>query len=389
MNSLFALTIIFVIYAIGDIVSTKTHAIVSMLLIISVIFALAFWNNWLPGTIFTDSNLKAFGDVTVGLLLVHMGTTIRIRDFIEQYKTVIIVLCSTLAICIGVYFIGKIFIERELALVAAPVVGGAIVAFMIMSEAMQNISANAVLFGSLVLVTQGIVGFPIASLLCRKEAVRLKTAFRAGEISLPAAATATEQTRRRLIPPVPEKYNEANFIIAKLGLVACLASWLSGLTNGKVNFLLLCLVLGVLFTELGLLDPGSLTKANGFSFVIAATIVNVVTSLATTTPAMILSMIKPLLIVYLIGLPCCAIVSILVGKIFHESWYLCCAMSITALFGFPGTVIVPTEVTKAVAETEDEKKLIQGSIMPKMIISGMVSVSVVSVVVAGIMSAWA
>lgn len=62
-----------------------------------------------------------------------------------------------------------------------------------------------------------------------------------------------------------------------------------------------------------------------------------------------------------------AIVSILVGKIFHESWYLCCAMSITALFGFPGTVIVPTEVTKAVAETEDEKKLIQGSIMPKMI----------------------
>ena len=66
-----------------------------------------------------------------------------------------------------------------------------------------------------------------------------------------------------------------------------------------------------------------------------------------------------------------AIVSILVGKIFHESWYLCCAMSITALFGFPGTVIVPTEVTKAAAETEDEKKLIQGSIMPKMIISGM------------------
>ena len=84
-----------------------------------------------------------------------------------------------------------------------------------------------------------------------------------------------------------------------------------------------------------------------------------------------------------------AIVSILVGKIFHESWYLCCAMNITALFGFPGTVIVPTEVTKAGAETENEKKLIQGSIMPKMIISGMVSVSVVSVVVAGIMSAWA
>ncbi len=388
MNSLVALTIIFVIYAIGDMVATKTHAILSMLLVSSIIFAIAFWNNWLPGAIFTDSNMKPFCDVTVGLLLVHMGTTIRIRDFIEQYKTAIIVLCSTVAICMGVYFIGQLFIQREYALVSAPIVGGAIVAFMIMSEAMQNISANAVLFGSLVLVTQSIIGFPIASILCRKEAVRLRTAFRAGEISLPVESEST-QKKRRLIPPVPDDYNEPNFIIAKLGLVACLASWLSGLTGGKVNYLLLCLILGVLFTELGVLDPGSLTKANGFTFVLAASLVNVAINLANTTPAMILGMIKPLLIVYLIGIPCCAIVSILVGKLFHESWYLSCALSITALFGFPGTVIVPTEVSKAVAETEEERKLIQSSIMPKMIIAGMVSVSIVSGVVAGIMSSWA
>lgn len=388
MNSLVALTVIFVIYAIGDMVATKTHAILSMLLVSSIIFAIAFWNNWLPGTLFTDSNMKPFCDVTVGLLLVHMGTSSRIRDFVEQYKTAIIVLCSTVAICMGVYFIGQLFIQREYALVSAPIVGGAIVAFMIMSEAMQNISANAVLFGSLVLVTQSIIGFPIASILCRKEAVRLRTAFRAGEISLPVESEST-QKKRRLIPPVPDDYNEPNFIIAKLGLVACLASWLSGLTGGKVNYLLLCLILGVLFTELGVLDPGSLTKANGFTFVLAASLVNVAINLADTTPAMILGMIKPLLIVYLIGIPCCAIVSILVGKLFHESWYLSCALSITALFGFPGTVIVPTEVSKAVAETEEERKLIQSSIMPKMIIAGMVSVSIVSGVVAGIMSAWA
>ena len=133
MTPLFALTIIFVVYALGDIIATKTHAIVSMLLVVSVVFAIGFWNNWIPETIFTDSNLKAFGDVTVGLLLVHMGTTIKIRDFIEQYKTAVIVLCSTLAICMGVYFIGQYFIDREMALVGAPIVGGAIVAFMIMS----------------------------------------------------------------------------------------------------------------------------------------------------------------------------------------------------------------------------------------------------------------
>ena len=60
-----------------------------------------------------------------------------------------------------------------------------------------------------------------------------------------------------------------------------------------------------------------------------------------------------------------AIVSILVGKIFHESWYLCCAMSITALFGFPGTVIVPTEVTKAVAEAETRRSSFRAASCPR------------------------
>ena len=60
-----------------------------------------------------------------------------------------------------------------------------------------------------------------------------------------------------------------------------------------------------------------------------------------------------------------AIVSILVGKIFHESWYLCCAMNITALFGFPGTVIVPTEVTKAVAETETRRSSFRAASCPR------------------------
>ena len=112
-------------------------------------------------------------------------------------------------------------------------------------------------------------------------------------------------------------------------------------------------------------------------------------NLAGTTPAMILGMIKPLLIVYLISLPCCGLVSILVGKIFPESWYLCCTLSVTALFSFPGTLIVPTEVSRAVAENDEERQVIQNRIMPKMLIAGMVSVSVVSVVVAGIMASWA
>ncbi len=114
--------------------------------------------------------------------------------------------------------------------------------------------------------------------------------------------------------------------------------------------LVICLILGVLFREVGFLDEASLTKANGFTFVIGAVLVNVFASLASTTPAILLSMIKPLLIAVVIGLVSCTAVAILVGRIFKQSWYMSFALGVTALFGFPGTLIVPTEVAKAVAE---------------------------------------
>ena len=60
------------------------------------------------------------------------------------------------------------------------------------------------------------------------------------------------------------------------------------------------------------------------------------------------------------------------------------ALGVSALFGFPGTFIVPNEVANSIGETEEEKKIILQNIMPKMIIAGMVSVSIMSVVIAGI-----
>ena len=387
MNGLYALTIILLIYAIGDLVATKTKAIISMLFVAAVIFAVCFWNG-LPSTLFEDSTLVAFSSVTIGMMLVHMGTTIKLSDLIQEYKTVIIVLCSTLAICGGVYYIGRIFVEEYYALVSAPVLGGAVVACLVMTEAMNSVGAtDAAAFGSLILIVQGIVGFPIASVCCKKEALRLKKEIAAGKLKLQHKQQKDVQKPKwRIFPPIPEKYNGDNLLLAKLAVIACLAQWLSNLTDGTVNNLVICLLLGVFFREIGFLDEAPLTKANGFTCVIGAALVNVFTSLATSTPQMILSMIKPLIIVIVIGVISFAIVAILVGKIFRQSWYICIAMASTALFGFPGTFIVSNEVANASADNEEEKEIILQNIMPKMIISGMVSVSIVSVVVAGLMA---
>ena len=389
MNGLIALTIIMLVYGLGDIIATKTKAIISMLFVASVVFAIAFWSG-LPGSIFTDSQLQTFASVTVGLMLVHMGTTIKLRDFVKEWKTVVLVLCSTIGICLGVYFIGQLIIQREMALIGAPILGGGVVAFLVMSEALKSAGDNVILFGSVVLVMQGVIGFPIASALCKKEAVRLKGEIKNGTLALAsAAAEGSGAEKKRLIPAIPDKYNGANLRIAKLAIVACLAQWLAGLTAGKVNMLVICLILGVIFREIGFLDEGELQKANGFTFVIGGMLTNVFASLANTTPATLLSMLLPLIVVAVIGLAICALVSILIGRFMGLSWYMSFACGVTALFGFPGTFIIPDEVSKSVGDNADETAIIMQNLMPKMVIGGMVSVSIVSVLFAGVMAAWA
>ena len=82
MNGLLALTIIVALYAIGDIVAAKIKAVISMMFVSSVVVLIAFWSI-LPDSVFADSQLEAFSKITIGLLLVHIGTSIKAGEFLH------------------------------------------------------------------------------------------------------------------------------------------------------------------------------------------------------------------------------------------------------------------------------------------------------------------
>ena len=48
MNAILAAAVIFVVFAAGDMISAKTKAIVSMLLVASVVFLAGFWAAFSP-----------------------------------------------------------------------------------------------------------------------------------------------------------------------------------------------------------------------------------------------------------------------------------------------------------------------------------------------------
>lgn len=390
MLGIYAFALIFMVFALGDFVAIKTKAAVSLMLTASVVFLVAFWCGF-PPNVFEVSGLMQLMTVTVSMLLVHMGSTIKIKDFIQEWKTVVIVIASTSAICLGVYFIGGIFMDKHLMLAGAPILGGGMTAFLVMQDIFTKMDEPSVIvFGSLVLAMQGLVGLPLGSLLCKKEGKRYCKDMREGKVILNAPLKAEDvEPRKKLFPAIPSQYNGDNLIVTKVALIGCLATWLSSLTGGKINTLIIALVLGVLFSELGILDENALVKGKAFTIILVAALVPAFAGLGGATPALILSLMKPLLVVIVVGLACCLIVSVVVGKIFKQSWYLSFALGVTALIGFPGTFLISSEVANAIGETQKEVDGILAHIMPKMIIAGMTSVSVISVVFATLMANWA
>ena len=392
MNAILAAAIIFVVFAVGDIISAKSRAIVSMLLVASVVFLAGFWIGIFPSTMFADSTLLSMSGLLVTMLLVHLGTTIRLRDFGAQWRTVIVAALACIAISVAVYFLGQLFIDRQLALVGAPILSGGVVATLQMQEMANKAELpQLAVFATLVMCAQGFVGYPVASLCLKSEARRLKAKLDAGELKADASASAAQAAaagRKKLIPTLPDKYNTPNAIIAKVIVVALLSVWVSSLFHDAINKLVWCLVFGVLCKELGFLDEDALGKARATGIVMPVITLTIFTNLASATPQMVGDMLVPLLVCVVLGTAAFAVVSALVGKLFGYSWQMSVAIGSSCLFGFPGTVIISNEVSESTGTTPEERAAINAQIMPKMLVAGMVTVSITSVLVAGVMCKW-
>ena len=55
-----------------------------------------------------------------------------------------------------------------------------------------------------------------------------------------------------------------------------------------------------------------------------------------------------------IGLVCCTVVAIVIGKAVHFSCQFSIGLAVTAFFGFPGTYLISNEVARASGDTPEE-----------------------------------
>jgi hypothetical protein len=94
----------------------------------------------------------------------------------------------------------------------------------------------------------------------------------------------------------------------------------------------------------------------------------------------------PLLLAFVFGVAGIASFSALVGKLLGYSIPMSVSIGLTALFGFPGTMILSQEAAKAAGENAEEVAAIEHEILPKMIIAGFATVTITSVIVTSIIA---
>ena len=396
-NFALAFVICAVAYLIGEAVSNVTKAWVPSVFVTAAVLLIGYWNV-IPNTLVSDSKLIPFGS-TIGiyLLITHMGTIISVKQLAEQWKTIVVCLAGLAGMCGACLLICPMLMPREFVISGLPpLTGGIIAAVTMQTAAAEKGLAEAALFAIAMYCVQGFAGYPLTAACLQLEGKKLLKKFRAGE-AVTADASEIDKAnaleagavveKKKLIPPLPEKWNGPVMIFLKLGIVAWLSTQLGSIVFpgiGKISGAVWALVLGVICTTLGFLDTNSLNKANSYGIIMFALMMYVFDGLKDSTPAMLGSVIGPMVILIVVGVAGMAICEFIVAKLLKLSFTLAFANGLTALYGFPPNAIITENTCKALGETKEEFDYLMAEMYPSMIVGGFTTVTITSVIIAGI-----
>ena len=392
-NFALAFVICAVVYIIGEYVAKITKAWKPSVFVTAVVLLIGYWTV-IPKEVVSDSMLIPFGS-TIGiyLLITHMGTVISLKQLIQQWRTIVVCLSGLAGMMVLGYFVAPLIIDKTLVIAGLPPLTGGIVAATMMQDAAKAAGLEvAAVFAIAMYCVQGFAGYPITAVCLQKEGRRLLKDFRSGKVvlteqdrremaSVGMTVIADDSDRKTLIPRIPDKWNSPILMLGKLGLIGWFATQLGNITG--ISGAIWALVLGVFFTTIGFLETNLLNRANSYQIIMFALMMYVFDGLKDCTPAMLKSIIVPMVVLIVIGVLGMAIFSFVIAKILKMSFPLAFANGLTALYGFPCDAIITESTCNALGETEEERQYLMSKMFPSMIVGGFITVTITSVFIAG------
>ena len=394
---LFSMAVFLAVFAVGDVVSYKTKGLISGVIIAAIVYIGGYWTGIIPTDSIASTGLPTMlTAIMIPLLLVNLGTAINISQLLSEWKTVVVALVGLVGLALISFTVSTWLFGREYALSASsPIAGGTIAAIITNEAAVAAGQPNFGAFAMLVCSFQMFIGMPVSSFMLRKEAERLMAK---GLIAPNAVAEADTVSKKKfnlkIMGDGPVQYQTTPIIVLRVAIIAVIAYFISNLTiipgsdptNYYLNPNVAYLLFGIVFGEIGFLVKNGLQKAGMYGFTMLCLYSLTPNSFTSVTPDALLDMVIPLVGTLVFGAIGIAIFAIICGKFLGYSPYMSIAIGMCALMGYPGTQIVTDDMVNALSVSSEEKTAISDILLPKMLVGGFTTVSIASVVFAGIIT---
>lgn len=395
MNSVVAFVVVMLVWTVSDFVAKKTKSLLSSLFVASIIFLIGFLTGLFPDDLLVASSLLGLAGVVVGFIIVHLGTMISLEDFKKQWKTFLIGVATVFGIGIALWAASVIFggsisgsaqdgyaQTRDFVIAGTGALSGGTISVILVQEAALGVGLTSVaILPVLIASLQGLVGFPLTSIILRREAARLKDEYRAGNLG-PVEAREVEGAAETRLPEALTTTAGTLFVV---GVAVLVSIGINNITDGILNTFVVALILGIALRTTGIFKPSVLAGIDGLGLMMIAIMILIFGPLATVQPADVSALAWPLFLAFVFGIVGIGLFSALVGKLLGYSVPMSVAIGLTSLYGFPGTMILSQEAARGAGESPEEVAAIEQEILPKMIVAGFSTVTITSVIVTSIL----
>jgi hypothetical protein len=382
-NPLIATVVIFAFIAFGEWLSIKSRARIPMLLTAMVGFMIVGWTGLLPEDILDKSQFAALGAILIGPAILHMGTMIPFSLLKSQIKAVLISLGGLLVSGILILTLVTLIFDYPTAVAGVGPISGGIIALLVTTEKLTEIGLSSlIVVPALVVAFQGVIGMPLALNFMRRYALKLQKDMDNGTF-VPMATDeelngkSTEETQSNPVKASMTLKLFFVFVGAAIGVA------LGEVT--PIHYSLWCLAIGIVGLKLRLFEPKTLEKSNSFTLTMIGIIFVVMGTMAGVTPQDALSNLPSVVTILVIGTIGLSIGGYLISKLVKWHPYKGMPVALTALFGFPGDYILCEEVSRSIGRNKQEEKLIFNELLAPMLIGGFTTVTIMSVIIAGVL----
>lgn len=382
-NAMFSsFMIVLIVFALGDIVGKITKGKLSGMMVVMLLFLVGFLTKLIPADIIDQGGLTALSKLAIAMVLFNMGTTLNVKQLIEEWRTVLMAALCMLASCLVMLLVSPI-IGFDTMLVGMPVINGAAMATSLMaSAAAEKGLATAAALCAVIYSVQKFVGAPIVSAMGIRYGKKLLKAYRENPAQFKKQETGNGASAKVSFADKHKEWYSANVMMALVAAGSWVAHILGDLT--PINYSIWALLLGVVCAASGLVPTKPLQKSNSYGLMMVAVFGSIIPSLAKVSLSDLGTMAFQTIVLFAAALIGVA----LVGWVL-PTWKLvgdkdlAVGIGVEQFLGFPSNVVICREVGDAVGETPEEKAFIEDTLNVPYVVGGITVITVLSTMLAG------